>query len=173
MLLSCNKRHAAYRKISIDTTPAFLLSGLRDMSEVDLRNFVSARFGFHYKYVGGCVITKQLKDSIDRNNALIYKMIVAKNGNYWKVLYSAQLDAYRIIQSAIEKLLYESSELQQKNNSLFKDGGQVFYYLIPGNIGNELSVNAYRIIKVGSRVAKEIFYTIILDLKRNRIISIN
>lgn len=62
--------------------PIWLLTGLPDENKA--RNAIANMYGFQYRFVGGCVVTKQVRDSINILNKATNEILIKKFGRNWR-----------------------------------------------------------------------------------------
>lgn len=76
----------------VDTSLKILIYGLLDREQFRAMNTVAKKYNFHYYPVGGCVISKHLSDSVNKENKKVYEILVKKFGKNWRSTFADEVD---------------------------------------------------------------------------------
>lgn len=160
LLLSCHSVTTYhYRKILVDSSPAFLKTGLPDESELQASNTAAKKYGFHYEWAGGCVPPKHLQDSIKHVNDLVNKSIAKVHGKDWCDRFYDEVEMYRELYFKIESLAGESRVVSKINKELFMDD-HFYFYQIDSFDSNSVYVNVCSRIEIDGKYQTALYYTI-------------
>jgi hypothetical protein len=68
----------------------WLLIGLPD--ELIAENTIAKMYGFQFLPFGGCVVSNQLSDSINKENKIVNTFLSTKYGKNWKVDFDKRVE---------------------------------------------------------------------------------
>jgi hypothetical protein len=93
-MIGCKQRNQAVigKHILKDTTLKMLIFGMPDLGKERALNTAAQKYGFRYYWVGGCVISHSLWDSINKENEITQRKIEAKFGVNWYKKFAMQFD---------------------------------------------------------------------------------
>ncbi len=172
LLLSCHSGTTYhYRNILVDNSPAFLLTGLPDESELNARNAAAKKYGFYFKWAGGCVPPQRLRDSINHVNEFVGKSIAQVHGKDWRNKFYEELDMYRELQYKVESLAQKSRVLYTINKKLFKQD-HFYFYQIDSLDSNSLYVNVCNRIELDGKYQTALYYTMQFDRAVTKIVDV-
>ena len=70
--------------VPTDTSLQILSYGLQRPWHQNARTLIAAKFGFSYRTIAGCVVTKELVDSANRRNTAVRKKLEQRYGpDFW------------------------------------------------------------------------------------------
>jgi hypothetical protein len=108
-MISCkNNNHSAYNHNIVDTTLKILIYGLQDREQLRAMDTMASKYGFRFYAVAGCVISKLLLDSLNKQNKKVYAVLEQRFGRNWKLTFSTEVDSMRNLQKQVEVLLKKS-----------------------------------------------------------------
>lgn len=82
LFIACNINHYEINAPKKSNELKWLLSGLPD--DHTKENIIAKLYGFQFEDVGGCVVSKQLRDSINLINKKTNDSLTRKFGKYWR-----------------------------------------------------------------------------------------
>jgi hypothetical protein len=86
LIFSCRGKIQQVNEVpNKDTALKILIWGLPDRDEQIAMEVVAKNYGFEYRSIGGCVISKNLEDSAHNINEQTFKILEAKFGNHLKI----------------------------------------------------------------------------------------
>ena len=90
-----------------DQTPQFTIYtyGLRSWVQSNPQYTVAKKYGIVYKSVAGCIVSKELVDSVQKHNDEVYHQLEKKYGPGWKASFEKQIDSLE----RIEKKSYKGA----------------------------------------------------------------
>ena len=158
-----------------DTTLKILTYGLPDMEENHARNSVGKKYGFTYYPVAGCVVPKELLDSIHQENKKVYEILSRKLGQNWRTKFEQEVDTMRQLQSKIEKLIKAEKYIIEKDESLNKENNQLYYDIDFTSKKNVFEVKAYGWGRLNNKDDLLVYYKASFDLnmKSAKLLSSN
>lgn len=82
--LSCTAKAQEVGRTTRDTSLQLLSYGLQRPWHQNARTLVAEKYGFSYKTIAGCVVTKELVDSANRRNIAVRKKLEQRYGpDFW------------------------------------------------------------------------------------------
>lgn len=82
--LSCTTKAQEVSTVPTDTSLQLLSYGLQRPWHQNARTLVAEKYGFSYKTIAGCVVTKELVDSANRRNMTVRKKLEQRYGHdFW------------------------------------------------------------------------------------------
>jgi hypothetical protein len=122
-----------------------LTAGLSDMQERNAKDVVAERWSIKFKSVAGCMVTKELRDSMYRNNIIVTKNIEDKYGKSWRNKFEKEVKIEFEKQKIVTQILDTVSFIQKKDKEMNLEGNGLHYRMKP--IGNTkeytVSVNGW------------------------------
>jgi hypothetical protein len=119
-MISCkNTNHSAYNHNIVDTTLKILIYGLQDREQLRAMDTMASKYGLRFYAVAGCVISKLLLDSLNKQNKKVYTVLEQRFGRNWKLTFSTEVDSMRNLQKQVEVLLKKEARLLDKENDQF------------------------------------------------------
>jgi hypothetical protein len=105
--------------------------GPPDLVRQSATNVVAEKWGIEYLGVAGCVVTKNLVDSVDRNNSKVEILIEKKYGKDWQTKFDKEVDEELINQKIASSLLDKEKKVIRKRNELEKKDNGLYYSFHP------------------------------------------
>ena len=82
--LSCAAKAQKIGTVPTDTSVQLLSYGLQRPWHQNARNLIAEKYGFSYKTIAGCVVTKELVDSANKRNTAVRKKLEERYGHdFW------------------------------------------------------------------------------------------
>lgn len=171
LLFSCHSRTTYhYRKVLVDSSPAFLQTGLPDESELIARNTAAKKYDFHYEWAGACVPPQHLRDSINHVNDLLSKSIAKVHGKDWRNKLYQEVEMYRELQYKIESLAQDSRVVYTINKELFNEDH--FFYQIDSLDSSSIYVKVCNSIEIDNKYQTALYYTVQFDKAVSKIMNV-
>jgi hypothetical protein len=76
---------------------------------------IAEKWGIEFVSVAGCIVNKDLMDSIKHVNEKSYKLIEAKYGKSWEDRFESEVEAEYNIETHIDSLIKEQAYIRNKN----------------------------------------------------------
>jgi hypothetical protein len=166
---SCkNKSVEITRLVKTDTLPAILISGLGDDAQENILNSVAKKFGFRFLRVGGCVVSKNLSDSMRQHNDKMYKMLEAKYGKGFRNRFYDKVGLLTDIQYRIERVLNQDVYVAAVNEAFGKEAYAMQYEIDPDIKKSIVIIHAYSWEDVDGDVRKQYYYTTSIDTLKDK-----
>ena len=132
-------------------------------------NFVGQRWGIEFYSVAGCVVTKELRDSVKQYNDDVELLISQKHGKDWRVKFdkevATEFENERIVFDLIEEMVIikEWKDRMQKENTF------IYYQLtpIPNSTKYKASIKGMNSLRRDNKT----YYTLFVDY-RDKSVSI-
>ena len=94
-------------------------------------NVIANKWGFYTKSVAGCIVTKQLTDSVADHNKLVQQAMNERFGKGWDKKFEREVARELTIQQKVIVLLDKLPSNIKKRLELEKEGNGLHYYLSP------------------------------------------
>jgi hypothetical protein len=95
LVFSCRSKIQEVSKApNKDTTLKILIWGLPDFYQQRAMEAVAKNYGFEYRSIAGCVISKSLEDSALKINERSFEILQGKFGNNWKIQIERKVHAF-------------------------------------------------------------------------------
>lgn len=138
-----NERHEKASITAInkkDSLQRVLTYGISQLSGGAAEVFVAKQYGFCYYPVTGCVLTKELLDSIDKENKKVYQTLAEEYGTNWKQQYTQKVDSLSGLLKQVKEIISNEPLVQQISN---QHSGGLYYHIIPADTANIFDVQAF------------------------------
>lgn len=146
----------------IDSTPVIWMSGLPEAYELQARNAVAKKYGFHFERRFGCVVPKAMRNPMLIHNQQIESMVAKKLGQNWKDGFYEEVDIMRGILKQLDEFTQQNKILAAKNSTL--PGGEAIYYeLLPGSYRNHILISACVTKELDWKLYKYEYYKALVD----------
>jgi hypothetical protein len=171
-VVSCKNNTTITGKSNItDTSLKILTYGLPSREGTRAMNTVAKQYGFHYYAVAGCIISKSLLDSVNRENKKVYEILEKRFGNNWRSTFAEQVDSMEQLQMNVEELVKKQDYIIAKQKELKKDGNGLDYKIQPTDKQNIFFVKAYGWGMWNGKTELLVYYTLTVDLSRKLVIK--
>lgn len=171
-IVSCKNDPTITLKSNIaDTSLKILTYGLPSKEGTRAMNTVAKQYGFRYYPVAGCVISKSLLDSVNKENKKVYEILEQRFGNNWRLTFAEQVDSMEHQQMHVEELVMKQDYIIAKQKDLRKDGNGLDYKIQPTDKQNIFTVKAYGWGIGNSEKELLVYYTLTVDLSRKLVIK--
>lgn len=104
-----------------DTVVRILTYGLPNWTRDRASNVVAIKYGFQYYAVAGCVVTKDLTDSVKRENDIALRILEKRLGKNWEKRFEEDVDKMIARLDEVEKLVRKERYIIDKEQELEKD----------------------------------------------------
>lgn len=144
LLLSCNNTNSATAETSSthnkDSLHRVLTYGISQPGSSTAAVLVAKQYGFYYYPVTGCVITKQLIDSINKENDNVYRAIAKEYGENWQEGYTNKTDSLSRLLQQVKGMVIQQSDVQQISK---QHTGGLYYHIAPTDTAQLFNVQAF------------------------------
>lgn len=127
----------------IDTTYRILTYGLPRFEYQNATAIIGEKWGIQHFAVAGCIVTRELLDSVKQENERTLAAIAVRFGPDWEKRFDDEVEREyqreRTIVSKIEALPY----IQAKQEAMKAEGNGLHYWIRPIPDGDEVAVNGY------------------------------
>lgn len=169
-IFSCKSGvHKDDKQMNVDTTLKILTYGLPDDEQQAAMNAVAKKYGFHYFQVAGCVISKNLVDSADKENNRVYEILRQKFGKDWQSIFETEVATMIRLQANAEELVKDENYIIDKEKELDKDGNRLYYLIDPAEEQNLFTVKVYGMGLWNRESQPVLYYNLLVDLKNKRV----
>lgn len=134
LTLFCNAQDSTASKNSKVDNFTLFTSGLPDMQQRNARDVVSKKWEIKFLPVAGCMVPKELRDSIRKHNLTVNKNIEEKYGTGWRDTFEKEVAIEFDKQQIVTNILDSVSFIQKKDQEMQLEGNGLHYYMKP--IGN-------------------------------------
>lgn len=134
LTLFCNAQDSTASKNSKVDNFTLFTSGLPDMQQRNARDVVSKKWEIKFLLVAGCMVPKELRDSIRKHNLTVNKNIEEKYGTGWRDTFEKEVAIEFDKQQIVTNILDSVSFIQKKDQEMQLEGNGLHYYMKP--IGN-------------------------------------
>jgi hypothetical protein len=123
-----------------DSLLRVLTYGLANLQGGTADAVIAKKYHFCYYPVTGCVVTKELLDSINKENAKVYQALAKEYGANWKQAYTRKVDSlFALLEQA--KAIVSKQPLLQKLNH--QHNNSLYYHVAPTDTANVFKVQAF------------------------------
>ncbi len=162
-LFACKDNSQLTEEPIKDTTLKILTYGLPDMNESHARNSIARKYGFSYYAVAGCVVSKELRDSILQENKKGYDILSKKFVKDWRSKFEEEVDTMRKLQPEIEKIVKKAKFIIEKEEVLNKENNCLYYDIDITPQKNIFTVKAYGWGKLNDIEEMLVYYIVSVD----------
>lgn len=114
-----------------DAEYALLTYGLPDFEKVNARIVVAKKWRINFKRVAGCVVTKELLDSINTHNDSVNTLIAKRYGKDWNVDFNKEVDSEYVKESEVSKIINDIEIIKKRDSLMAKEGNGLYYRMEP------------------------------------------
>ena len=156
-----------------DSTLKILTYGLPDFEKEHARFIVSKKYGFKFFAVAGCLVSERLIDSIESQNKIVFAAMENKFGKQWYSKFNAEVEEVFKIEERIRGVVWKKPFMIFRQKELEKEGNGLFLIINPMSHKNLYEVKAYGWGTWNGTNAQIIYYRLIVDLTKNKVIQVN
>lgn len=136
----CNGQDRRDSLQAVSSKYTILTRGFADSEMQNALIVVAKKWGITYKRVGGCMVPKKIKDSMNTHNTIAYKNIEEKFGKDWEVEFYKEVETEYQRQSKIRVLLDSVDIIKTKQAEMKLEGNGLHYFMEPLNKSNNYMV---------------------------------
>jgi hypothetical protein len=126
-----------------------LVYGLPNFERQNAEGVIAKKYGIRFYAVAGCVVTRGLEDSVEKENKPAYTAIEKKYGkDFWKK-FNREVDEEFVKEENVKEILGKQQYINSKQRELEKEGNGLSYIMNPKGSG------IYDIIAYGWGKVKE------------------
>jgi hypothetical protein len=129
----------------------------------NIRNSVAKKYGFRFRRVGGCVVSRTLRYSMTIHNDALYKKLEKLHGKDFRSKLYEKIDLISTLQYRVEYMLNNDSAIMRKNRELGKEPYAIYYEIDPEIQNSIIQVHAYDWVDVDGDFRKIFYYTVYID----------
>ena len=128
--------------ISVQSAPLEIhIFGLANFGAERSRARVARRWGFSYRAIAGCVVTKELMDSAARHNSVVETALAQKHGAGWKARFENEVESAGAFDTIIQKAALQNPVIATAQRVL--DGAGKSLLFEPGEVRADGRVEVY------------------------------
>lgn len=126
-----------------DTTYKLLTYGLPRFEYQNATAVVGRKWCINYFAVAGCVVSKELVDSVRTENQRVTADIVSRYGADWEVRFDADVEREFAREQEIVAKIEALPAIQERQKELKAEGNGLHYWVTPVEGGDEVLVRGY------------------------------
>lgn len=148
-------------------------TGLPAIEYGAVANIIARRYGFRYRAIAGCVVTREIADRKYSNNRSVYSTLDSIWGCNWRDKFDMQVDSAIEIHNKIEWLVNDESYIRKANETFYKHGYGFSYGITSAIDGTGFFVDVYipPISKTDSTCL--IYYKLKVDLQHKAVVILD
>jgi hypothetical protein len=123
-----------------DSLLRVLTYGLANLQGGTADAVIAKQYHFCYYPVTGCIVTKELLDSINAENAKVYQALAKEYGANWKQEYTRKVDSLFALLEQAKAIVSKQPLVQQLNHQHNND---LYYHVAPTDTANVFRVQAF------------------------------
>jgi hypothetical protein len=137
-----------------DTSLKIIVTGLTDLETITQLDSLAKKYAFKY-YPLGCVVTKQLMDSVEKENNITYKILEKRYGKNWRNNFNSQY-------YTVSRVRLQADSLINKN---FPHDNKYFHYVVmPNQQKNGYQIKVYSTDSLNGKSELIVHYKIAIVL---------
>lgn len=115
------------------TKPTFwlLIYGLPNFERQNSENVIAQKWGIDFFSIAGCVVSKELEDSVEQQNRKVKPLIEKKFGKDWYKRFDKEVDAEFEIEKKVSVLIDGLNYIEKKQGEMEKEGNGLHYIMTP------------------------------------------
>ncbi|MFT3748621.1 MAG: hypothetical protein QM768_09905 [Agriterribacter sp.] len=148
-------------------------TGLPAIEHGTVANIIARRYGFRYRAIAGCVVTKEVSDRKYLNNRSVYSKLDSIWGYNWRDKFDMQVDSAIEINNKIEWLVNDEAYIRKANETFYKHGYCFSYHISAAINSMDFFVDVYipPISKTDSTCL--IYYKLKVDIQHKAVVILN
>ncbi len=140
-------------------TPLKVLVWGLPSSQENIAGGVAKKYGFEYYGVGGCVISRELEDSVQKHNDSVYAILAQRHGKDWQERFQEDIDNIQRHKDEVKALLL-------KEPLVAAIGTRLVLYM---EIEPAADMDTCKVTVFGhDKYEWKLFYTYLVDHKKKR-----
>lgn len=130
-----------------------------------VKNFVASKWGIEFYPVAGCVVTRELKDSVAQQNKKVEPRLIKKYGNDWMARLHKDIQAESLNQQKVYDLILQADFLKKNIIRLEEGGNAWFSNITPIPNSTVYNVTIKGLIPMDGKSEFVTFYKLAVDYK--------
>ncbi|KFF21985.1 hypothetical protein [Chryseobacterium sp. JM1] len=131
LIQSCSEQGKKGNPLKTENDYTLLMYGLPNMEKQNSRNVIAEKWEIKFESVAGCVVTKELTDSVKTINDRVGKNIEKKYGKNWKTEFEKEIQEEYAREKQITAILDKVDFIKKKDEQMDKEGNGLVYYMTP------------------------------------------
>ncbi|SHF98423.1 hypothetical protein [Chryseobacterium sp. OV279] len=131
LIQSCNEQEKKVDALKTENDYTLLMYGLPDMERQNSRNIIAEKWAIKFKSVAGCVVSKELVDSVKTINDRVNKNIEKKYGKNWNAQFEKEIGEEYEKEKQITAILDKVDFIRKRDDQMDKEGNGLVYYMTP------------------------------------------
>jgi len=127
------------------------------------RACVARRWGFTYRTIAGCVVTKELVDSAAKHNSEVEKALAQKHGPDWKGRFESEVAEAITLDTMIQKAALQNSTIATAQKALDSAGKSFLFEPGEKSSDGRIEVYAYAYDEWKGKPAFVTYFTLWVD----------
>lgn len=123
--------HAVLCHAQGSPTYRLLVYGLPNFERQNSENVIAQNWGIEFYPVAGCEVTRELVDSVARNNANVEPLIEKRYGKNWQEAFYSEVDSEFAIEQRVAALISKLDYVRKKDAEMDKEGNGLHYTMTP------------------------------------------
>ncbi len=172
-LAACHgkKPDAPQHRIALDTPRPkleFYSYGLANF-DGDRARFRTARaWGFSYRSIAGCEVSRELIDSAARHNRIVDAALLRKHGSGWKTQFEKEVEEAIVLDKALQRIAPKAAAIAAAQKTLDSQGKGLLFEPTGARAGSGFEVVAYTYDTWKGKPAYVTHYTLMIDTVADR-----
>jgi hypothetical protein len=117
-----------------------LVYGLPDFKRQNAENVTAQKWGIEFYSVAGCLVTKELVDSVEKHNNTVKPLIIKKYGKDWSDKFDKEVDVEFQTEKKVTALIDQLNYIKKRQAEMEKEGNGLHYIMTP--VANSTKYNA-------------------------------
>ncbi len=169
-IVCCKNKTLPIDKVkAADTSLKILTYGLANIEQQRAMNTLAKKYSFHYYSVAGCIVSKQLLDSVDKENDKVYNILKERYGKDWRLTFATEVDTMQKLQHDVEELVKKERYIRDKERELWKEENGLDYLINPTTQTNIFTVKVYGWGTWNGESELLVYYKLSVDLNKKRV----
>lgn len=154
-----------YLSQSSDVKPEFRWLTYGEPGGEEVKNFVAQKWGIELYPVAGCVVTRELIDSVTQQNKKVDSRLIKKFGSDWGVRFDKDIESEFLNQQIVYDLILQADFLKKNIIRLEEDGNAWISQITPIPNSTAYKVTIKGLIPIDGKSEFVTFYKLSVDYK--------
>lgn len=170
LIQSCNKQNREKiivdkKQDTTDTIFTLLTYGFMDRERQKANDIIAKTWGIRFYAVAGCLVTKDLIDSVKTNNDHVNKLIEKKYGANWQEKFEKEVNDEFKRGQKVTKILDKADIVKKKNDELGLKKDKLYYNMSPFENSGVYNVSVEGWGKIDNQDTKFSYYRMTVNYK--------
>lgn len=165
------KPDAPQHRIALDTPRPkleFYSYGLANFDGDRARFRMARAWGFSYRSIAGCEVSRELIDSATRHNLVIEAALLRMHGAGWKARFEKEVEEAIVLDKALQRVAPKAAAIADAQKTLNSQGKGLLFEPTGVRAGNGFEVVAYTYDTWLGKPAYVTQYTMMIDTVASR-----